>query len=218
MSKTYILGMVATAFMIGLFFGTVFINEETRHFSAILASRTLTDIPDPLHWANRRDLTPRRLWSMVKLISGPSCSSTIEAKPPELAGSYANGARIRQKGIKNMNYHVGDLIYHGNAILRITRVDEDLAWFLGQPLDAPYSFSLGWMRQSVNWLLLRRKGQLVSREAQAIYQQALRQFPDAPWNRTPHAHCPRAIAFLERRAEYALNQERAHAPPDHTAS
>jgi hypothetical protein len=39
MTRTFVFGVVLAAFLVGLYIGTYFINQETRHFCALLASK-----------------------------------------------------------------------------------------------------------------------------------------------------------------------------------
>jgi hypothetical protein len=84
-------------------------------------------------------------------------------------------------------YRVGDVIQCGSSIVRVHLIDGDRAWHHGTELgeSSHGGVVLGWCRRRAEWPILRRGGEVGSRDAEELYQQAVRRFPDEPWLRFP---------------------------------
>ena len=98
-------------------------------------------------------------------------------------------------------YQVGDVVQAGTTIVRIHRIDGDRAWYYGTELgeSSQGGLAIGWMKPIGSSPLLRREGKSVSPEAEELYQQACRLFPDQPWLKVPKYVHPRITNFFHRR-------------------
>jgi hypothetical protein len=84
-------------------------------------------------------------------------------------------------------YRIGDVIQCGTSIVRVHLIDGDRAWFHGTELgkSSHGGLVLGWCISRGHWPILRRGGNSISAETEAVYHQAVELFPDEPWLRQP---------------------------------
>ena len=84
-------------------------------------------------------------------------------------------------------YRVGDVIQCGTSIVRIHSLDNGRAWFHGTELgeSSHGGLVLGWCICRGHWPILRRLRDAISPETEAVYQQAVKLFPDEPWRNRP---------------------------------
>jgi hypothetical protein len=102
-------------------------------------------------------------------------------------------------------YEIGDVIQCGTSIVRIHRIDGELAWYHGTELgEASHGgVVLGWCLARGEWPILRRAGKAISSASELPYQQAVKLFPDEPWLRQPGCVGDRLKHWLGREAGIA---------------